>query len=378
MAKENPETIFMTGGTGLIGKWTLTWLTKNYRVLVLARNARQRQQDLAHWLDQRGGNSRNLTLLDGDLGKHRLGLSPEDWQHACSANYIYHMGAAFDWGLTPEFAHRITVAGSEQLLALASEMVGLRQFVHLTGFMLAAPHVWETLGLDPQNREVNGELSRKQIKRLYRRFSPYEAAKFEAHFFVSHRAKTLGIPLTNIELSSVVGHSETGELGQPHGLELLIEALWKKRLPAIPGSGDHWLPVISVDYLAQFISAVIEYPESLGQSYVVLDKESPNLGEMIQLISDQLQQPAPRLRLPKWLVTMGMRLGGERLVQIPAETLQLIQPYRYDTHNTLALAKKMGLEMPDSENTLKKTVLRWMDQHVASGESSTSPPISYS
>ena len=364
MDSKAEATIFMTGGTGLIGKWALTFLTKNYRVLVLARNAKRRQQPLSQWVDARGGNSQNLQLLNGDLAEPRLGLSALDWEQAVGAQYIYHLGAAFDWSLSREYAHQVTVAGSEQLLALAASMTQLRQIVHLTGFMLAAPHVWKTLGLDPEMRAVTAELTPQQSQRLYQRFSPYEAAKIQAHFTVSHGAEKLGIPLTNIELSSVAGHSQSGELGQAHGIELLLAALWRKRLPAIPGGADHWLPIVAVDYVAEFISQVIAFPESLGQSYIVLDEQTPNLPQMIRHLCAGLDQSAPRLRLPKWLVTMGMNLGAERWVQVPVETLQLVQPYRYDTSNTLALAQQFGLAMPSAVSVLEKTAQHWKQQHL--------------
>ena len=71
--------IFVTGGTGLIGRWTVARLSKQgHQVKVLTRNAQQRETEYHNWIHAHGGNKETIDLLDGDLSKANLGLSDED------------------------------------------------------------------------------------------------------------------------------------------------------------------------------------------------------------------------------------------------------------------------------------------------------------
>lgn len=357
-------TVFVTGATGLIGKWTLAFLSRRHKVIALARNAASRSQSLNQWIDEHGGDSAQIQWVQGDLGEPALGLSEEDILALRACHYIYHMGAAFSWGLKPEYAHRITVDGTERLLRLAEDMPDLRGIVHLTGFMLASPPVWQAVGIEPQKYDPMIPLTETQIKTIYERFPGYEAAKFVAHFYMSHGAAVRGLPLTNIELASVGGHSETGELGQPHGIEIMIKALWERKLPVIPGKKGDWLPVIAIDFLAEFIARVIDHPVAQGRNIIMLDESSPDLKGMLNIFSRALRRKPPFLHFPIRFLDLILRSGGERLLGLTPEPLMLIHNYSYDTRPMKSLAQEMGLTLPDSQIMLERTAQWWQARYA--------------
>lgn len=357
-------TVFMTGATGLVGKWTLIALSRRHRVIALARNASSRKKSLNRWIDERGGDSTRIQWVNGDLGEPQLGLGRDDISALRACHYIYHLGAAFSWGMTREYAHRITVEGTESLLRLTENMPDLKGIIHLTGFMLASPPVWQAIGIEQEKYDPQFPLTDIQIRTIYQRFPSYEAAKFIAHFHMSHGAATRGIPLTNIELASVTGHSETGELGQAHGLEIMIKALWERKLPVIPGKKGDWLPVVTVDFLAEFIARVIDYPNAQGRNIILLDENSPNLKDMLRIFSQSLGRMSPFFHFPVRLIDLALRYGGERLLGITPEPLLLIHNYAYDTTSMKSLAKDMGLAIPDSHKALELTAHWWKAQNA--------------
>jgi len=369
----NTMNIFVTGGTGLIGRWTVARLSKQgHRIKVLTRNAQQRETEYHHWMDTHGGNKDVIDLLDGDLSKASLGLSNEDQQQLADTDVIYHMGAAFDWGLTAEHARQVTVDGSHELINLAKRLPELKQLVHLSGYMLAAAPVWKFLGLDHQKQDATQKLSEQQVNRLYKKYGGYEASKIESHFLMQNLAHENNIPLTGILLSSTIGNSQTGEIDQPHGIPMLVNSIWNNTLPVIPGTKKDWVPLVTVDYLVSFITGILQLPETIDKNYVVLDDETPTFAEMITMISQHMGNQAPTRFVPKKLVQLSLNLGLERFLDSSAETLDFLQPYQFDTLPAQQIAQKLKLRKPD----IRQAILNMVDYLVKTnfGQNITTNP----
>lgn len=348
--------IFLTGGTGFIGRWTVAELTSGgHQVTVLARNAKARTTKYKDWIRSHGGRPEKVILLEGDLTKPSLGIQPSDLPKLQSTEVIYHMGAAFDWGLSAELARQTTVGGSEGLMELAESLPKLDQIILLSGFMLAAPHIWEDLGFDSIKQDATQTLNQKQVKNLYAKYGGYEAAKIESEFVLMNRSKENGIPITRIQLSSVIGDSKTGEIDQPQGIPSLISSIKHGRLPIIPGGKKDWLPLVSIDFLVGFITGILQLPETKGERYVLLDDKTPNFTEMIHIIAEETGSKAPKIRMPTRVVQLFLKLGLERVLNTYAESLDFLKPYRYDVSPMKEVAQKLELPLPDMETTIRRT-----------------------
>ena len=351
--------IFITGGTGLVGKWTVVKLSQQgHTIKVLARNAHTRQTDFFDWIQSHGGNSSLVELLDGDLSQPDLGLSDANRKALMPTELIYHMGADFRWGLKPEQAQQVTVEGSRSLIELAKHFPKLTQIIHLSGFIIASPQLWKTLHLNPEGLNTSQRLNEQQIESLYTRYGAYEAAKIESEFLLSHLASLNNIPVTGILLSTVIGHSSTGELHQPHGISSLIKNIYERKMLALPGTQRDWLPLISVDYLVDFITGIISAPSAKGNKYITLDHDTPSFEAIVSLISHHLGIRPPSIFIPKVVLKRALRfrllrtLAGEG----SAESIDFIQPHRFDTHAMQALSRQLNLNKPDIKDALLNTV----------------------
>src|SRR6478735_2761043 len=114
---EQPKTIFVTGGTGLVGSHAVEEaLKRGHRVRALVRASSD-----TTWLDARG-----VEKVPGDLedaAALREGVRGADWVFNCAAK-------VGDWGTLDEFL-RLNVDALKLLLDAASEAI-VSRFVHVS------------------------------------------------------------------------------------------------------------------------------------------------------------------------------------------------------------------------------------------------------
>jgi len=214
------------------------------------------------------------------------------------------------------------------------------------------------LKLDSTELNTAQVLSASQVNTLYKKYGAYEASKIESEFVLSHLAQQNNIPVTGILLGPVIGHSMTGELNQLTGIAALIKNIYHEKLPALPGSENDRLPLVTIDYLVDFITGIIRLPHTIGEKYIVLDEATPSLEHIVALISRHIGTQAPSYFVSKKLVKTLLNLGVDRLLGEygSAESLDFIQPLSFDTHPMETVADQLGLAKPDIKNALLNTV----------------------
>ena len=184
----------------------------------------------------------------------------------------------------------------------------------------------------------------------------YEGSKLEAHFAVIRYMQAHSAEYAVVHPATVCGHSSSGHIlaGQP--IAELIRNLVEGRLTAIPGSTEHWLPLVSVDYLVALITSVAFDPEMAGQQVLALDDRTPNLQGVLARIARPLGLEAPgrhiSLGLLRWLLKIP---GLSTRLRTSAESLDFIQTTRFDMRQSERLSARYGLQHPDIGCTLEKT-----------------------
>ncbi|UJR86545.1 alpha/beta fold hydrolase [Sandaracinus amylolyticus] len=330
---------FVTGGSGFIGRWLLPELTRRgRRVVALVRRAREREAELRAFVSAHGGDASLLRCVEGDLTRDGLGLDVA----LEGVRDVYHLGAAFEFGMDPERARAVNVDGTLRVARWAAERVHLRRLVHLGGYRATRMPSWL--------REAQIPLSSHHRARLYREHGAYEASKLESQLEVVAFAARRGIPLTIVSPSTVIGDSRTGETIQVTGLGEMIGRMVAGELPALAGTARTNVPVVAVDHVAAMLATAPERAATIGQELCVLDARTPPLPELVRRIGDHLGVPAPtRVLSPALLRALPRSLTG-----VDPETLTFLSEDDYDTRSAEEHARAVGIEMPDLDTTLRR------------------------
>lgn len=261
---------------------------------------------------------------------------------------VYHLGARFAWGLTRDEAQQVNVEGGLRVVRLAAAINA--RLVLIGGFMLENRGHQCEIGINPDHPLDS------PWTRVYERVGAYEASKLEAHYRAVALANELDVTWAAVHPATLCGHSETGELAAAQPLQALISNLAAGRLKAIPGSPAHWLPLVSVDFLAALLAALAQHPFQTGTSLLALDEHSPNLAGMVAGLAEGAGCSAPARHVPLPLLRGLLCLpGAETLLQTRRESLAFIRSERYDTTVTRHFAEAAGLIWPDIHQAIRRS-----------------------
>jgi len=339
---------FVTGGSGFIGQHLLAHLTaRGHRCQVLMRSA-QAQGRLAEQVGLLGGEASRLVFVRGDISQPGLGLSTADQQGMASVRLVFHLAVQFAWGLTLDQARAVNVQGPLNVARWAAER-GCRLLM-VGGYMLENHEHMKALGIGLEAVDAT------DWPRVYRRAGGYEGSKMEAHFAVLQYLRQVGGHYTIVHPATVCGHSRTGHIlaGQP--LVALMRNLAGGRLKAIPGSPDHWLPLVSVDYLVALMGAVAIDPDMVNQQVLALDADTPALGGLLERVAPTLGVRAPHRYVALGVLRGLLRVPGvSALLNTSPESLDFIQTTRFDMSNTRRLDRRYALRHPDIGLALDNT-----------------------
>jgi pimeloyl-ACP methyl ester carboxylesterase len=244
---------------------------------------------------------------------------------------------------------RINVGGTLRVAELARTLPKLRRFVALGGYRATRLPAWF--------QDAPYPLSKTDQERLYKESGAYEASKLHAHRAIGAFAQEHHLPLTSVHPSTVIGSSTSGETNQLTGLADTAERLWQGRMPAMVGTEKTFIPIVCVDYLADFLASVPHNDATLGQDLCVLNSESPNLPGLVQEMAAHLGVRAPRRMLSKRFVSA----LPEAITGVEKETLTFLSEDRYNTRSAEEHANRAGLQMPDFGTSLHL----WLDYLVA-------------
>ncbi|NTX01204.1 SDR family oxidoreductase [Myxococcus sp. CA040A] len=340
MKATSPDALVI-GSTGLIGRWLVPELTRRgQRVALLSRNARARAQEYRDWVAGLGGAPEQLVFLEGDLDAPRLGLSAGDEHVLQGVRDVFHLGARFAWNLSADAARRTNVEGTRAVVELASRLPSLRRLVLVGGYRIG-PRL-----------DASGEVVPAPTLG-FTGSGAYEASKALAHRVALETATRLGVPVTTVHPSTVIGDSRTGATVQSLGLGDTLQRVHAGTMPVLLGTPETFVPVVAVDTLARFLAGVAELPESQGQEYTLLDPSTPPLHQLVRWAAERSGRRAPRFALPvSWV-----RWLPERLLGAATESLDFLDTARYPVEPALALAQRMGVELPPVATVLD----RWFD-----------------
>ncbi|MEK4045670.1 alpha/beta fold hydrolase [Paenibacillus sp. FSL H8-0048] len=311
------RTIFLTGGTGFIGRQLVEELLKEEVMIFLL--VRSKSKATRVFQDKGYFNEAALYFIEGDLTKPDLGLSDEDKERVLRTDVIIHAGGQMDIQATTQEATNVFLNGAKHISEFAKsihQLKGLQQFIHVVGYM--SP-------FDDDNSKVAIDVFQDGHDYLKIK-NPYERTKFLADLYIRQQASVVGYPLSVINPPTVVGSSTTGSTEQVAGLGLLVESMRRGLMPVIPGGKGYKLPLIANDALAKFIVQVVTREPSSIQTYTLVpdQPQDPDISELLGVMSESMNMTAPTISVPLRFMKALMNGGISKITQIPSDGLNFI------------------------------------------------------
>lgn len=359
------NTVFLTGGSGFIGRHVLAQLVKaGHKVYVLVRSKPKLLETMrALGLDDLS----SITPLEGDLTKPSLGLSPADQEQIGEADVIIHAGGPMDILLQADQAQKVFRDGAIEIVRLAANIHkshSLKHFIHVVGFK------------SPYSESGNSHAS---LSHTHNKAPPYEQAKFEADLLIRQELAKLAIPLSVVNPSVVIGDSYSGMTEQLGGLGILVNSVRRGLMAFAPGGKEYWLPLVHVDHVAACIAALAQEKHPVSDTYFLLDQQtdSPNMIELTGLIAKESGLQGPIGAIPyRWIKAL-LSLGIDKRLKMPKESIDFIVDSEFPLASKMDLAAKHNLQLSVIPSTLPFVVAD-LDFRISHGSVQLPHPFRFS
>ncbi|HVF51288.1 MAG TPA: SDR family oxidoreductase [Pyrinomonadaceae bacterium] len=349
------ETIFLTGFPGFIaGRLVRRLATDGARFLLLVQPAllERARSEIARLSSGTGVSVDAFQLLEGDITRTELGLSPADLAAARAATTIlFHLAAIYDLGVARDSAMRVNVEGTRRVNEFARTLKRLRRYNYVSTCYVAGLRT--------------GVIYERELRHAAGFRNYYEETKYLAELEVEALKEHL--PLTIYRPSVVCGDSLTGETAKYDGIYYLINyLLMQPRLLSLAniGNGEVRLNLVPVDFVVEAMSALADDARADGLTLQLADPAPLTTHELFELISRSLTARGSRFTLPAPLVRTSLKWRiSESLTGLP----RVGAPYfflkqTYDTTQAQQLLAPHGLRPPPFP-TYVNNLINFVKQH---------------
>jgi dihydroflavonol-4-reductase len=260
--------IFITGGTGFIGRFTTELLSKtNHQLKLLVRKTSS-----SSFLKKL-----NVTIVEGDLADKKSlleGMKDCDSVINIAAHYTF-------WEPDNKIYSTVNIEGTRNVMECALES-GINKIIHIS-----------TAGIfgKPKEEPFTEDSSVGPIQ-----YSEYFRTKYEAEKIVWNLFKEKGLPVVVIYPVCVLGAGDTKASGR------YIRDLIKGKLPATIFN-KHFFTFVYVKDVAQAIVNALEKEDNIGKKYLIGNYRC-TWKDMNKLISEISGVPLPIFKLPDALTMM--------------------------------------------------------------------------
>ena len=361
--------VFVTGGTGLIGRALVERLLRrgvNVTLMLRTGAAERRKQELEALDRAAGGLNGSLSRVTGELAAPDLGLSEDGLAALSQAAQCFHVAALYDIEADSDALETSNVEGTRQLIS-ALRKAGFDGTLHHVSSVAVAGDYAETF-TEAMFEEGQG------LPHAYHR------SKLRSEKLV----RESGLDYRIYRPSAVVGDSKTGAMDRIDGVYFSFGAI-KKLAYGLPGWARVPVPrlrggfnMVPVDYVADAM-VHIAFAKTDAHVFHLVDPKPPSLVKMTDMFLAAAGGPrlGPALDLSK---LPGMKKTGALLsmlpsvrelrdaflsdLGLPSGVLSLMNTkVRYEDRNTQAALAGSGISCPPLRS-YAKTLYRYYEDYL--------------
>ncbi|TVY40813.1 Linear gramicidin synthase subunit D [Lachnellula subtilissima] len=383
-ALNDADTVLVTGTTGFLGAFLLSDLleTTTARIICLVRFDDPTEEDRAaavarirkNLLDHGLWNDRildRIEVIPGTLGRKRLGLSPDAYEHLVSrVHVIIHAGATVNLVYPYAALRDANVGGTREILRLASHSGATVQYVSTNGVLPPSDEAWsEDAMIDVE--DVPGKL-----------VDGYGQTKWVAEK-LAYEASARGMPVRIIRLGTISGHSTTGAANAwDLFMAIIVESLHIGYAPDIEGWRAEMTPV---DFVSRAITTLSNNIHTKQRVFHVGDSNPVNTSGLFDDLKE-LGYPTERLGWDEWVALWSEKRGSAKR-GAGAFTADILRGGMPDVdflkritvlNDTATKPALSGIERPKIDHNLLETYARhwcgrgWLAQPPRRNQSTTS------
>jgi thioester reductase-like protein len=287
----------------------------------------------------------NIHLIQGDITKANLGLSPEIRNELInSVTHCIHLAALYDLTIPYTPAYSCNVLGTEHVVQLMKECQLLERFCYFSTAYVSG--------------NAKGKIYENQLITPASFRNHYEHTKFLAEQHV--HALMNELPVTIIRPGIIVGDSLTGKTIKFDGPYFMMKFLKKIAIFPIPyiGKSRSFIHLVPIDFIRKATLFLLHDKGAESKTYHLICPDSPSVQEAYTSICRELNQKVPSWYLPRSLASYFLSFSLiAKWLGVPKEVLSYFShDADYDTSQLSNDLKHSGIEFPQFKNYIKPVV----------------------
>lgn len=353
---QGKDTVFLTGGTGVLGSYLLKIiLSKGHKVYLLVRsntdkeNCRVRVKESLNFWDKNvfEKNKSRLVLLEGDITKNNLGLKKTQVRLlGREVKSIFHCAAETKFNLPFRQVHKTNVMGTKNVLELASN-------IRKTGELKHVNHI-STIYICGDYQGVFREED-LDVRQGFN--TTYERSKFIAEKLIDvYRRK--GLPVNVFRAPIVFGDSSTGKIPNHRNIYQLARLMKMDIIDEFPISEKLRLNFINVDVLAEILHQISSKVSLKNHNYHLISNNSISAIEVFKILKSELGFKKPNMiQWEDFDPLVKNTPTQKKLLELCFSFMPRNAVYHIDAESTRKELRRYGLNLPDFDmNSFRKLV----------------------
>lgn len=336
------DAIFFTGFPGFLGSELLPRVLARAGAaeavcLVQPKYAAMAWERAAEIEGRRPELTGRIRIVEGDIAEEGLGLAP-DAVYRADVVEVFHLAAVYDLSVGRDFAMKVNVGGTRNVLRFARACPRLRRLQYVSTCYVSGRY---------RGIFTEGQLDEGQTFNNF-----YEETKYLAELEVQEAMRG-GLPATIYRPSIVVGDSETGATQKYDGPYFAIRWLLRQPrvavMPVVGTPSETELNVVPRDFVVRAIAHLSAREDTEGRVYALADPAPLTVDEMIREIGRITERAVIRLPLPLSVAKAAIDHvpGVYPLMQIPSSSVDyFVHPTRYDTRRATEALRGSGIHCP--------------------------------